>query len=198
MRAWATPPSNVGDSLAKRSGIKTAHQRRLSCGCAHQRVRHLAEYQRAGRAGRLRASWAQTACRPQVWQTQACGSKIATVCTTGRPCHHAGKSHAGVVAKAGLAAIAFVVTAWSKATIFPRCKALTATGSRTARPAKPPPKPPRSLPPRSLPPRAAPPNGDHATRSHDLQTARAATATKIATRRLGSAVQAPDLESLPT
>ena len=93
--------------------------------------------------GRVSASWAcrtlarivgrkrLAACR--LGKRRLAGSKIATVCTTGGA--HVttrGKATRGVVAKAGLAAIAFVVTAWSKATIFPRCKALTATGSRTA------------------------------------------------------------------
>ena len=161
----------------------------------------LADYQRAGRAGRLRASWAQTvfaACR--FGKRRLAGSKIATVCTTGAPMSPRGANPTrGVVAKAGLAAIAFVVTAWSKATIFRGAK----------------PSPPRG---------AGPPrlrnhhrnhrgrcrhghcrhvldhqNGDHATRSHDLQNRQSGHGHQNRHEAFGErAVQAPDLESLPT
>ena len=90
--------------------------------------------------GRVSASWAcrtlarivgrkrLAACR--LGKRRLAGSKIATVRTTGGT--HVttrGKSTRGVVAEARLAAIAFAVAARSKATIFPRCKAFTATGS---------------------------------------------------------------------
>lgn len=150
--------------------------------------------------GRVSASWAcrtlarivgrkrLAACR--LGKRRLAGSKITTVCATGGAhITSRGKSTRGVVTEAGLAAIAFVVTARSKATIFPRCKAFTATGSWAATAGKTTTETTAVVAATVIAAtcrttKTAITRGVVTT----FKTARAATATKIATRRLGSAL----------
>ena len=149
---------------------------------------------------RLSASWAldacahrggATACRLRAWQTQACGwQNHHGPYHGGRPCH-AGQNHAGRCHKNRACGQAFVVTARSKATIFPEVQSPHRHGEAGHHgPAKPPLKPPRNVTAPVIAAATCWTTKTAITRRvvTTFKTARAATATKIATRRLGSAL----------